>query len=64
MIRRIYPGQRPGDGARVLAGRYGSAGAPKNAARLTEWAKDIAPSAGLRTRDRPDPAKSGEFRRR
>jgi hypothetical protein len=26
-------------------------------------AKDIAPSAGLRTRDRPDRVKSGEFRR-
>jgi uncharacterized protein YeaO (DUF488 family) len=36
----------------------------KDAARLDEWAKDVAPSTELRTWYHHDPAKFGEFRRR
>jgi len=42
---------------------YG-AGMRKDAARLDEWAKDVASSTELRTWYRHDPAKFGEFRRR
>jgi uncharacterized protein YeaO (DUF488 family) len=34
----------------------------KDAARLDEWAKDVAPSADLRAWYRHDPAKFDEFR--
>jgi uncharacterized protein YeaO (DUF488 family) len=37
----------------------------KEASRLGDWAKDVAPSTGLRTRYRRyDPDKFDEFRRR
>jgi uncharacterized protein YeaO (DUF488 family) len=36
----------------------------KDAAHLDDWAKDVAPSAELRTWYRHDPAKFDEFRRR
>lgn len=39
-------------------------GLRRDAARLDEWAKDVAPSAELRKWYRHDPAKFDEFRRR
>ena len=63
-VRRIYDDPSPGDGARVLVDRVWPRGVRKDAARLTEWAKDVAPSGELRTWYRHDPAKFGEFRRR
>ena len=54
----------PADGARVLVDRVWPRGMRKDAARLDEWAKDVAPSAELRTWYRHDPAKFDEFRRR
>ena len=48
----------------MLVDRVWPRGMRKDAARLDEWAKDVAPSAGLRTWYRHDPAKFGEFRRR
>jgi uncharacterized protein YeaO (DUF488 family) len=44
--------------------RVSPRGMRKDAARLDEWAKEVAPSAGLRTWYHHDPAKFGEFRRR
>jgi uncharacterized protein YeaO (DUF488 family) len=63
-VRRIYDEPAPADGARVLVDRVWPRGVRKDAARLDEWAKDLAPSAGLRTWYRHDPAKFGEFRER
>jgi uncharacterized protein YeaO (DUF488 family) len=48
----------------VLVDRIWPRGLRKDAARLDDWAKDVAPSAGLRTWYRHDPAKFDEFRRR
>ena len=63
-VRRVYEDPSPDDGARVLVDRVWPRGMRKDAARLDEWAKDVAPSAGLRTWYHHDPAKVGEFRPR
>ena len=63
-VRRIYDKPSPQDGARVLVDRVWPRGMRKDAARLDEWAKDVAPTTGLRTWYQHDPAKFGEFRRR
>jgi uncharacterized protein YeaO (DUF488 family) len=54
----------PEDGTRVLVDRVWPRGLRKDAARLDDWAKDVAPSTDLRKWYGHDPAKSGEFRRR
>jgi uncharacterized protein YeaO (DUF488 family) len=63
-VRRVYDTPSPGDGARVLVDRVWPRGLRKDAARLDNWAKDVAPSAELRTWYGHDPAKFEEFRRR
>ncbi len=63
-VRRVYDAPSPADGARVLVDRVWPRGMRKGAARLDEWAKDVAPSAELRTWYHHDPAKFDEFRRR
>jgi uncharacterized protein YeaO (DUF488 family) len=63
-VRRVYEQPSPEDGARVLVDRVWPRGMRKDAARLDEWAKDVAPSTELRTWYRHDPAKFDEFRRR
>lgn len=63
-VRRVYEEPAPEDGFRVLVDRVWPRGLRKDAARLDEWAKDIAPSTGLRTWYQHDPAKFDEFRRR
>lgn len=63
-VRRVYDEPTPEDGARVLVDRVWPRGMRKDAARLDEWAKDVAPSAGLRTWYQHDPAKFEQFRRR
>lgn len=60
-VRRVYDPPAPGDGMRVLVDRIWPRGLRKDAARLDEWAKDVAPSSGLRTWFGHDPAKWGEF---
>ncbi|MFH8345457.1 DUF488 domain-containing protein [Streptomyces sp. NPDC018045] len=47
--RRVYEAPDAGDGARVLVDRLWPRGLAKDAARLDEWCKDVAPSKGLRT---------------
>lgn len=51
-------------GARVLVDRVWPRGLGKAAARLDEWAKDVAPSTELRKWYGHDPAKFDEFRER
>ena len=63
-VRRVYEQASPEDGARVLVDRLWPRGLRKDAARLDEWAKDVAPSSELRTWYQHDPAKLDEFRRR
>ena len=63
-VRRVYDDPSPEDGARVLVDRVWPRGLRKDAARLDEWAKDVAPSTELRTWYHHDPAKFGEFRDR
>jgi uncharacterized protein YeaO (DUF488 family) len=60
-VRRVYDAA-PGDGARVLVDRVWPRGMRKDAARIDDWAKDVAPSTGLRTWYQHDPAKFDEFR--
>ena len=63
-VRRVYEEPSPADGARVLVDRIWPRGLRKDAARLDEWAKDVAPSTELRTWYGHDPAKFDEFTRR
>jgi uncharacterized protein YeaO (DUF488 family) len=63
-VRRVYDDPAPQDGARVLVDRVWPRGLRKDAARLDEWARDVAPSTVLRTWYGHDPAKFGEFLRR
>jgi uncharacterized protein YeaO (DUF488 family) len=63
-VRRVYDEPSAKDGARVLVDRIWPRGLRKDAARLDEWAKDVAPSTGLRTWYGHDPAKFDEFKRR
>jgi len=63
-VRRVYEAPSPADGARVLVDRIWPRGLRKDAARLTEWAKDAAPSTELRRWYGHDPEKHEEFRRR
>jgi uncharacterized protein YeaO (DUF488 family) len=63
-VRRVYDEPSAEDGTRVLVDRVWPRGLRKDAARLDEWAKDVAPSTGLRTWYQHDPAKFTEFRRR
>lgn len=47
-IKRIYESPDPADGDRILVDRLWPRGIKKEAAALTLWMKDIAPSPGLR----------------
>ncbi|MGI5467743.1 DUF488 domain-containing protein [Streptomyces sp. CA-132043] len=47
-MRRVYDAVDPDDGARVLVDRLWPRGLSKDAARLDEWLKDVAPSNELR----------------
>ena len=63
-VRRVYEAPSPADGARVLVDRIWPRGLRKDAARLTEWAKDAAPSTELRQWYGHDPARWPQFRKR
>jgi len=47
-LKRIYEPAEATDGYRILIDRLWPRGIARNAARLDEWNKDIAPSTGLR----------------
>nr|WP_243719516.1 DUF488 domain-containing protein [Actinomadura sp. KC06] len=47
-LRRVYEPVSSGDGKRILVDRVWPRGLSKEKARLDEWAKDVAPSTGLR----------------
>jgi uncharacterized protein YeaO (DUF488 family) len=62
--RRVYDSPAPDDGTRVLVDRIWPRGLRKDAAHVDHWAKDVAPSAELRSWYGHDPAKFDEFSRR
>ncbi|TAK46642.1 MAG: DUF488 domain-containing protein [Xanthobacteraceae bacterium] len=63
-IKRIYEPASRDDGARILVDRIWPRGVSKNAADLTLWLKEIAPSTALRVWFHHDPSQWAEFRRR
>ena len=63
-LRRIYEPVAPEDGYRVLVDRLWPRGVSREAARIDEWARELAPSDGLRRWFGHDPARFDEFRRR
>lgn len=64
-IKRVYEAPATDDGCRVLVDRLWPRGVRKEALQYDLWAKDIAPSSGLRSWYHADPAgRWQEFRRR
>jgi len=63
-LKRIYELPDPADGPRYLVERLWPRGISKEAAALTAWLKDVAPSQELRKWYAHDPARWPEFQRR
>jgi uncharacterized protein YeaO (DUF488 family) len=63
-IKRVYDPAEPGDGHRVLIDRLWPRSVSRERARLGEWARDLAPSDGLRRWFNHDPERFPEFRER
>jgi uncharacterized protein YeaO (DUF488 family) len=63
-VRRVYEAPLPSDGTRVLVDRLWPRGLAREAARIDEWLKTVAPSDALRRWYGHDPARFAEFRRR
>ena len=63
-VRRDSDEASAADGTRVLVARVWPRGLRKDALKLDDWAKDVAPSTELRKWYGHDPAKFEEFRRR
>jgi uncharacterized protein YeaO (DUF488 family) len=62
--KRVYDPPAASDGRRILIDRLWARGLSKAKAKVDYWAKDIAPSTGLRNWYRHDPDKWKEFRKR
>lgn len=62
--KRVYDPVEPGDGYRILVDRLWPRGVSRERARLDEWARDLAPSDGLRKWFHHDPKRFAEFRKR
>jgi uncharacterized protein YeaO (DUF488 family) len=60
-VKRIYDPASAEDGARVLVDRLWPRGVSKQAAALSLWLKDIAPSTELRQWFNHDPSRWCEF---
>jgi uncharacterized protein YeaO (DUF488 family) len=63
-VRRVYDDPSADDGTRVLVDRLWPRGLSKEAARLDEWMKDIAPSNELRSWYGHEPDRFAGFRQR
>ncbi|MBK0398278.1 DUF488 family protein [Limibaculum sp. M0105] len=61
-VKRAYRAARQSDGQRVLVDRLWPRGLAKDRLRIHHWARDLAPSEGLRTWFGHDPSKWNEFR--
>ena len=64
VIKRIYDELSDDDGLRILVDRVWPRGMTKDAARLDDWLKDLAPTTVLRKHFCHDPELFGEFRER
>ena len=62
--KRVYDPAEPGDGYRILIDRLWPRGVSRERAQLDEWARDLAPSDGLRKWFNHDPNRFPEFRER
>ena len=62
--KRIYDEASAGDGYRVLVDRLWPRGVSKEHARLSEWARELAPSPELRRWFGHEPSRFQEFRQR
>jgi uncharacterized protein YeaO (DUF488 family) len=63
-IKRVYEPAEPGDGYRVLIDRLWPRGVSRERAHIDEWARELAPSDGLRKWFNHDPERFQEFQRR
>ena len=63
-IKRIYEEAGKGDGTRILIDRLWPRGVSKEAAKVDEWLKEIAPSDKLRKWFNHDSKKWNEFKRK
>lgn len=63
-IKRAYEPAAPEDGERYLVDRLWPRGISKDALKITEWIRDVAPSDALRKWFGHDPERWAEFRRR
>jgi uncharacterized protein YeaO (DUF488 family) len=63
-LKRAYERAAASDGERILIDRLWPRGVTREAARLDEWAAELAPSTALRRWFAHDPSRFGEFRRR
>ena len=63
-LKRAYDDAHSGDGTRILVDRLWPRGVKKVDAAIDMWAKDIAPSTGLRKWFGHNPDRWPEFRRR
>ena len=63
-LGRVYDDRSAADGTRVLVDRLWPRGLAKDAGKVDEWVKAVAPSDELRRWYGHEPAKFGEFRRR
>ncbi len=63
-LKRAYEPAEPADGYRVLVDRLWPRGLSKGRAAIDLWAKDVAPSTGLREWFNHEPERFPEFRMR
>jgi uncharacterized protein YeaO (DUF488 family) len=63
-LKRAYDRASASDGYRVLIDRLWPRGVTREQARLDEWARELAPSAELRSWFGHDPSRFAEFSRR
>ena len=63
-VKRIYEPPDEGDGKRYLVDRLWPRGVTRQAAKLTAWLKDMAPSPALRRWFAHDLTRWAEFQRR
>lgn len=63
-LTRAYEDPENGDGMRILVDRIWPRGVSKEALRIDEWIKDLAPSSELRRWFGHDPQKFPEFENR
>jgi uncharacterized protein YeaO (DUF488 family) len=63
-LKRVYEAPSSEDGLRILVERLWPRGLSKANAAIDHWAKDVAPTAQLRTWFGHRPERWGEFRQR